>query len=64
MTAFDKNGLRLIFTFQRENTTLIIHSTATNSTSYPITNFIFKAAVPKVKENTSFSLSLSKYFIF
>jgi hypothetical protein len=49
MTAVDKNGLRIIFTFERENTILTIHSTATNSSPYPIINFIFKAAVPKVK---------------
>jgi len=47
MTAIDRNGLRIIFTFERENTTLIINSKVTNSTPYPITNFIFKAAVPK-----------------
>jgi AP-1 complex subunit gamma-1 len=47
MTAVDKNGLRIIFTFERENTILTIHSTATNSSPYPIINFIFKAAVPK-----------------
>jgi hypothetical protein len=50
MTAFDKNGLRIIFTFERENTTLTIHSKVTNSSPYPITNFLFKAAVPKVNE--------------
>jgi hypothetical protein len=55
MTAIDKNGLRIIFTFERENTTLTIHSKATNSTPYPITNFLFKAAVPKVKEIVLFS---------
>ncbi len=48
MTAFDKNGLRIIFTFERDGTTLTIHSKATNSTQYSITNFVFKAAVPKV----------------
>ncbi len=52
MTAIDKNGLRILFTFERENTTLIIHSTVTNSTSYPMTNFVFKAAVPKVSDLT------------
>jgi hypothetical protein len=55
MTAIDKNGLRIIFTFERENTTLTIHSKATNSTPFPITNFLFKAAVPKVKEIVLFS---------
>ena len=48
MIALDKNGLNLTFTFERQDTTLSITSTATNSTSYNITNFVFKAAVPKV----------------
>ncbi|UJR16061.1 hypothetical protein I4U23_002974 [Adineta vaga] len=47
MVAFDKNGLRLTFTFDREDTKLTIHSKATNSSSHSITNFTFKAAVPK-----------------
>ncbi|CAF0787641.1 unnamed protein product [Rotaria sordida] len=47
MVALDKNGLRIVFTFEREDTLLTIHSKATNATQYPITNFIFKAAVPK-----------------
>ncbi|CAF0789653.1 unnamed protein product [Rotaria sp. Silwood1] len=47
MIALDKNGLRIVFTFEREDTILTIHSKATNTTRYPITNFIFKAAVPK-----------------
>jgi len=54
MTAIDKNGLRIIFTFERENTMLTIHSKAINSTQYPITNFVFKAAVPKVKNKSIF----------
>ncbi|CAF1070638.1 unnamed protein product [Adineta ricciae] len=47
MIALNKNGLSLTFTFEREDTTLTIISTATNSTPYNITNFVFKAAVPK-----------------
>ncbi|CAF1019252.1 unnamed protein product [Adineta ricciae] len=47
MIALDKNGLSLTFTFERQDTTLTITSTATNSTPYNITNFVFKAAVPK-----------------
>jgi hypothetical protein len=60
MTVIDKNGLRIIFTFERENTILTIHSKATNSTPYPITNYIFKAAVPKVK--IKFLFFLNKIF--
>ena len=48
MTAIDRNGLRIVFTFEREDKILTIHSKATNSTQYPITNFVLKAAVPKV----------------
>ncbi|CAF4485301.1 unnamed protein product, partial [Rotaria magnacalcarata] len=47
MIALDRNGLRILFTFERDGTILTIHSKTTNSTQYPITNFIFKAAVPK-----------------
>ena len=54
MTAIEKNGLRIIFTFERQDTILLIHLQATNSTENPITNFIFKAAVPKVKKDFSF----------
>ena len=49
--AFDKNGLKLEFSFERslENPTLtIISLTATNSSPYPIEEFLFQAAVPKV----------------
>jgi hypothetical protein len=56
MTAINKNGLRIIFTFERDNTTLTIHSKLTNSTPYPMTNFIFKAAVPKVKKTFFFNI--------
>ncbi|CAF0873299.1 unnamed protein product [Rotaria sordida] len=47
MTAIDKNGLRIIFQFERQDNILFIHLHATNSTKIPITNFVFKAAVPK-----------------
>lgn len=49
LTVIDRNGLRIIFTFERNEDTLTIHSKATNSTSYPMMNFVFKAAVPKVR---------------
>jgi hypothetical protein len=56
MTVIDKNGLRIIFTFERDDTALTIHSKATNSTQHSITNFLFKAAVPKVKLIVSFNI--------
>jgi len=62
MTALDKNGLRILFTFERENTTLTIHSKITNSTSFSMTNFLFKAAVPKV-DRIDF-LEINKLFVF
>lgn len=49
MTVMDKNGLRIIFQFEKQDKTLLINLHATNSTKTPITNFVFKAAVPKVK---------------
>lgn len=53
MTAFEKAGLRIIFSFQRSpnplNPSLIaITLTATNSNSSPMTDFVFQCAVPKV----------------
>ncbi|CAF5007732.1 unnamed protein product, partial [Rotaria magnacalcarata] len=47
MTAIDRNGLRIIFQFERKDKILFIHLQATNSAKIPITNFVFKAAVPK-----------------
>ena len=51
MTVIDKNGLRISFHFERQDSILLIHLQATNSTQIPITNFVFKAAVPKVKKD-------------
>ncbi len=50
MTVIDKNGLHIIFQFEKQNQILLIHLQATNSTQIPITNFVFKAAVPKVNK--------------
>ncbi|XP_064404142.1 AP-1 complex subunit gamma-1-like [Halichondria panicea] len=52
MTAFEKNGLRVVFTFQRslDPTTpavVAIILNATNSTPTPLTDFVFQCAVPK-----------------
>lgn len=49
MVALDRNGLRIVFSFERTGTLLTIHSKATNATEHPMTNFVLKAAVPKVK---------------
>jgi hypothetical protein len=50
MKILDKNGLHIIFQFEKQDKILLIHLRATNSTQIPITNFVFKAAVPKVKK--------------
>lgn len=50
MTVFDKNGLKVEFSFSRSpsNPTVTeILLTASNSTLFPITDFVFQAAVPK-----------------
>jgi len=51
MTAFQKNGLTLVFDFDKPapNLTVIVVS-ATNSTPTPMTNFSLLAAVPRVTE--------------
>ncbi len=51
IVAFDKNGLKLEFSFEKpsDNPILtIISLTAINSTSSPMLEFLFQAAVPKV----------------
>jgi AP-1 complex subunit gamma-1 len=47
LTVLNKNGLHIIFNFEKQDQILFIHLQATNSTSIPITNFVFKAAVPR-----------------
>ena len=51
ITAFEKNGLKLVFGFNRDiinPTTVAITLTTTNSTPVPMNDFVFQAAVPKV----------------
>ena len=53
ITAFEKNGLLVKFSFERDpldSTVYHITLTATNSTPLPFTDFLFQAAVPKVKK--------------
>lgn len=52
MTAYNKNGLKIEFTFERANpnpniAVITIH--ASNSTEADMTEFVFQAAVPKVR---------------
>ncbi|XP_046911248.2 adaptor protein complex 1, gamma subunit [Dermatophagoides farinae] len=56
ITAFEKNGLKIVFHFERnvENPlTISITMIATNTTDQPMNDFLFQAAVPK-----SFQLQL------
>lgn len=52
IVAFDKNGLKVIFSFSCPNpanpTMVAITLKATNSNTSPIHDFIFQAAIPKV----------------
>lgn len=51
MTVFEKDGLKLDFAFEKEPSspqTAVIHLTAINLSSCPMTDFLFQAAVPKV----------------
>uniref|UniRef100_A0A671PLT4 AP-1 complex subunit gamma n=1 Tax=Sinocyclocheilus anshuiensis TaxID=1608454 RepID=A0A671PLT4_9TELE len=51
MTAYNKNGLKIEFTFERSNpnpNVAVITIHATNSTEADMTEFVFQAAVPKV----------------
>uniref|UniRef100_A0A671PQY6 AP-1 complex subunit gamma n=1 Tax=Sinocyclocheilus anshuiensis TaxID=1608454 RepID=A0A671PQY6_9TELE len=50
MTAYNKNGLKIEFTFERSNpnpNVAVITIHATNSTEADMTEFVFQAAVPK-----------------
>lgn len=54
MTAYNKNGLKIDFTFERANpnpniAVITIH--ASNSTEADMTDFVFQAAVPKVSRH-------------
>lgn len=56
MTAYNKNGLKIDFTFERANpnpniAVITIH--ASNSTDADMTDFVFQAAVPKVMWHTA-----------
>lgn len=51
ITSYDKNGLKIEFTFERslnDQHTLLITMVAHNSTTSPMDEFLFQAAVPKV----------------
>ena len=66
IVAFDKNGLKLEFSFERptDNPTLItISLTATNSSQYPIEEFLFQAAVPKVCSNILLGFTYFMIFV-
>ncbi|XP_070198443.1 AP-1 complex subunit gamma-1-like isoform X2 [Littorina saxatilis] len=57
MTAFEKNGLSIKFMCERDQTlpcSTHINMAATNTTPFPMTDFVFQAAVPK-----SFQLTLA-----
>uniref|UniRef100_A0A8B9GBW4 AP-1 complex subunit gamma n=1 Tax=Amazona collaria TaxID=241587 RepID=A0A8B9GBW4_9PSIT len=50
ITAYNKNGLKIDFTFERSNTNpsvTLITIQASNSTELDMTDFVFQAAVPK-----------------
>ncbi len=52
MTVMNKNGLLLVFELARapnSPNTLLVTSTAANSTPAPITDFMLQVAVPKVR---------------
>ena len=52
LTVFEKNGLKVIFSFHQpepaNTAVLTITLKASNSNFVPITDFVFQAAVPKV----------------
>ncbi|RWS27795.1 AP-1 complex subunit gamma-1-like protein [Leptotrombidium deliense] len=49
LTVFEKNGLKINFDFERngDSSEVLINLTATNSSSFQVSEFLFQAAVPK-----------------
>jgi len=66
ITAFEKDGLKLVFHFEQNldnPKTITIHLIATNSNENSISDFLFQAAVPKVTCTTTDSSNLKVYLI-
>ncbi len=52
MVAYEKDGLKIEFSFERNAMTptqFTINMSASNSTAAAMTEFVFQAAVPKVR---------------
>lgn len=51
ITAYNKEGLKIIFSLDRvpDSNQLTINMTATNQTLSHMTDFLFQAAVPRVR---------------
>lgn len=61
MTAYNKNGLKIDFTFERANpnpSIAVITIHASNATEADMTDFVFQAAVPKVSAERFLRLKL------
>jgi len=61
ITVFDKNHVRVQFALERDPTdtsALNITLTATNGSAVAIQDFVFQAAVPKVKLHVSIKIML------
>ena len=65
MTAFEKNGLKIDFAFERSAQTNVTNITlsATNSNPQPLNDFVFQAAVPKVYYLRVVEITCTKAFI-
>lgn len=52
LNVYDKHGLKIDFNFEKAannpNNVVQMILSATNSTSFPFTDFVFQAAVPRV----------------
>ena len=53
MNAYEKNGLKIDFEFERSpvDGVLSINLTASNANPAPMSDFVFQAAVPKVSRS-------------
>lgn len=69
VVAYEKNGLQIVFsleTLQDAPTTTVVHVTANNQSQNPFTEFLFQAAVPKVRNVYfyTFIISVEETFKF
>ena len=53
ITAYEQNGLKIQFSFEKQagnpNNVVMVTATSSNSSGSPMSDYLFQAAVPKVR---------------